>query len=80
MLNADGTVDESATVALRAKMAKQRGAVQLFDRGFESMAELKGRCKAETSLDAPAQPEFTRWAKVAEVVKTAKTAKTGKAA
>ena len=55
------TVDEKKTKALRAKMAKQRGKVKMFDRGGD-IAELKKRCKKETGLDAPRQPEFQAWA------------------
>ena len=54
-------VDEKKTKALRAKMAKQRGKVKMFDRGGD-IAELKKRCKKETGLDAPRQPEFQAWA------------------
>ncbi len=32
-------------------MASERGAKKLFDRGFESIDELKARCKAETGLE-----------------------------
>ena len=59
----DGSVDQAATVALRRKMAAERGSVKLFDRGFESIEELKARCKAETGLEPPTQPQFTKWAK-----------------
>ncbi len=61
----DAVVDLAATTALRAKMAKERGAVKLFDRGFESIDELKGRCLAETALPAPRQPKFNRRGKAA---------------
>ena len=61
VMNADHTVDEKKTKALRAKMAKQRGKVKMFDRGGD-IAELKKRCKKETGLDAPRQPEFQAWA------------------
>ena len=44
-------------------MAAERGSVKLFDRGFESIEELKARCKAETGLEPPTQPQFTKWAK-----------------
>jgi len=33
----------------------------MFDRGGD-IAELKKRCKKETGLDAPRQPEFQAWA------------------
>jgi hypothetical protein len=34
----------------------------LFDRGFESLEELKSRCLAETGLEPPVAPQFTKWA------------------
>jgi N-methylhydantoinase B len=70
VINADGSVDEPATKALRARMARERGPVKLFDRGFDSIDALKARCKAETSLEPPAQPQFTTWAQ-SKAVKTA---------
>ena len=60
VLDSNAVVDEQATTRLRAQMAGVRGAVKLFDRGFESIEELKSRCLAETSLPAPVQPQFTR--------------------
>jgi hypothetical protein len=39
-------------------MAKSRGAVPLFDRGFKDIAELKARCQAETGLEPPGAPQF----------------------
>jgi len=60
VISGDAVVDESATQRLRAQMAKERGAAQLFDRGFETIESLKTRCKAETALEPPAQPQFTR--------------------
>jgi len=65
IVDADGNVDAAATAALREHMAAQRGPKKIFDRGFESIEELKGRCKAETGFDPPAQPRFTKWAAVA---------------
>ena len=53
-------IDERATAELRKQMAADRGTKKLFDRGFESLAELKSRCPAETGLAAPTQPEFTQ--------------------
>ncbi len=67
VLNDKGAVDASATKQLREKMRTERGKPKLFDRGFESIDELKGRCKAETGLEAPAQPQFTKWAKAREI-------------
>ena len=61
VMNTDLTVDEKKTKALRARMTKQRGKVKMFDRGGD-IAELKKRCKKETGLDAPRQPEFQAWA------------------
>jgi N-methylhydantoinase B len=60
-----GKVDESATEALRAEMRAKRGPKKIFDRGFETIEELKARCKAETGFDPPRAPVFTKWAKVA---------------
>jgi hypothetical protein len=42
-------------------MASERGPTKLFDRGFESIEELKRRCLLETGLAPPAQPQFTKW-------------------
>ena len=57
----DESVDEAATAALRKRMAAERGTKKLFDRGFESIDELKARCKEETGLEPPQQPQFMRW-------------------
>ena len=65
VLKADSSVDVNATTALRQKMAAARGAVKLFDRGFDSIEELKARCFAETGLQPPTQPKFTKWAQKA---------------
>jgi N-methylhydantoinase B len=59
---ADGRVDAAASAALRAAMAKERGSVQLFDRGFKSITELKERCLAETGIAPPGQPRFLKLA------------------
>ena len=58
VLDADGVVDEAATRALRKAMAKERGKVPLFDRGFKNMDELKARCLQETGLPPPQAPQF----------------------
>ena len=60
-----GEVDAGATEALRAEMRAKRGPKKIFDRGFESIEELKARCKAETGFEPPRTPVFTKWAKVA---------------
>jgi N-methylhydantoinase B len=54
-----GEVDVAATAALRQRMAEARGAVRLFDRGFDSIEELKARCLEETGLPPPAAPRFS---------------------
>jgi hypothetical protein len=61
--------------SLRKQMASKRGKKKIFDRGFESIEELKSRCKAETGFDPPAAPRFTKWAAVAaEAMKRAEAA------
>ena len=67
--------DVPATEKLRAKLRAERGPVKLFDRGFDSIDELKGRCLAETGLPAPKQPKFTP-----RVLAAKKKRKAGKAA
>jgi N-methylhydantoinase B len=54
----NGELDQNATLALREKMASERGEIQLFDRGG-TLAELKARCLAETGLPAPTTPSWT---------------------
>lgn len=58
VLNDDCTVDEAATKALRAEMAKSRGEVKLFDFGG-SIEELRARCLEETHLPPPQPPGST---------------------
>ncbi len=55
----NGRVDKEATAALRSRMAKERGQVPLFDRGFANIDELKSRCQSETGLPPPAAPQFS---------------------
>ncbi len=62
VIKADGSADPAATEKLRAKLRAARKEVKLFDRGFKTIEELKGRCLAETGHPAPAQPVFTNWA------------------
>jgi N-methylhydantoinase B len=52
-----GEVDAAATEKLRKKLASERGASKLFDRGG-SIDELKARCKEETGLEPPERPKF----------------------
>jgi N-methylhydantoinase B len=75
VIDEDGVVDTAATVKLRAQMAKKRGPVKLFDRGFDSIEELKGRCLKETALPPPAAPQFTARAKAKTVAKGRKVAR-----
>ncbi len=65
VLNDDGSVDNDETEKLRKKLADKRGDVKLFDFGFDSIEELKSRCKAETSFDPPKAPVFQKWHQVA---------------
>jgi N-methylhydantoinase B len=60
VLDAKGEIEAAATAKLRATLAKQRGVVKLFDRGFECLDELKGRCLTETGLAPPMAPQFTK--------------------
>lgn len=57
--DADGTVDEAATTALRAEMSKDRGELAVFDFGG-SIEEIKARALEETGLPAPQAPTFAR--------------------
>jgi N-methylhydantoinase B len=61
VIKSNGSVDDKATKALRAKLAKKRGKTKLFDFGG-SVAELKKNCLKETGLPAPATPVFQKWA------------------
>jgi len=62
VIKPDLTADVAATEKLRSKLRTERGDAKLFNRGFESIEELKSRCAAETGLPAPAQPQFSKWA------------------
>ena len=57
VVNDDMTIDDAATTILRAKMAEQRGEVNLFDFGG-TIEEIKARSLAETKLPAPQTPQF----------------------
>jgi N-methylhydantoinase B len=63
VIKPDLSVDAAATAALRKRMAAERGPKKLFDRGFDSIDELKSRCLAETGLPPPAAPQFMQWAR-----------------
>ncbi|MEO1607690.1 MAG: hydantoinase B/oxoprolinase family protein, partial [Pseudomonadota bacterium] len=53
-----GAVDTTATKALRDKMAPAQTKIPLFSRGFDSIEELKNRCREETGFEPPAAPVF----------------------
>jgi N-methylhydantoinase B len=55
----DGSVDATATGALRAELREQRGEPGLFDFGG-TIEEIKARCRAETHLEPPSAPTFAR--------------------
>jgi N-methylhydantoinase B len=80
VIKADGTADLSATEKLRAKLRAARKEVKLFDRGFDTVEELKSRCEAETGHKPPQQPVFTNWAqkRIANDEAAAKAAAKGK--
>ena len=59
VIAADGSVDAPATQALRTKLRAQRGEFGMFNFGG-TIEEIKARCKAETHLDPPRQPTFSR--------------------
>ena len=58
VLTDDLAVDAGATEELRARLRSERGEKKLFDRGFDSLDELRARCLAETGLPAPKPPVF----------------------
>ncbi len=62
VIDADANVDQDATVELRRRMAAERDGIKLFDMGG-TIEELKARCREETGLEPPVQPEFPRWLK-----------------
>ncbi|MEP2732543.1 MAG: hydantoinase B/oxoprolinase family protein [Ascidiaceihabitans sp.] len=62
-----GKVDTAATTKLRETMESKRGEPELFNRGFSSIEELKGRCLKETGFEPPATPVFRgQFARAAE--------------
>jgi N-methylhydantoinase B len=62
VLTPDLQVDEAATTALRAEIAKTRPALQMFERGG-TVEEIKARAKQETGFDPPSTPKWPHWAK-----------------
>jgi N-methylhydantoinase B len=59
VLRADRTVDQAATVQLRARMKSERGETKVFDFG-PPLEELQRRCLDETGLPPPQPPRFRR--------------------
>ncbi len=51
-------IDHPSTDKLRQEMRTKRGKVKLFDRGFDTIEELKARCKEETGFEPPNSPKF----------------------
>jgi N-methylhydantoinase B len=64
VVRADFSVDQEATETLRRVLSDERGEIAMFNRGG-TIAELKARCKEETSFDAPRDPVFVRRAGLA---------------
>jgi N-methylhydantoinase B len=62
VVTADGSVDGSATQALREQMRRSRPPALVFDKGGD-IEDLRARAKAETGLDPPVAPRFPRWVK-----------------
>ena len=58
----DFSLDQTATDALRSRMAQERRTIELFDRGG-TIEELRARCKEETFLEPPKPPVFAKWMK-----------------
>ena len=56
---ANGAVDEAATEALRADKAANKSEAKLFNFGDE-LEELRANCLAETGLEPPAAPDFSK--------------------
>jgi N-methylhydantoinase B len=60
VIAANGSVDTAATEKLRAELRSKRGSIDsLFNFGG-SIEEIKAKCKAETHLDAPKTPVFSK--------------------
>jgi N-methylhydantoinase B len=72
VIRGDLTADVEASRALRDRLRAEHKEIKLFDRGFDSIDELKARCRKETGLEAPRQPQFSH--RVAEKKKPSKAA------
>jgi N-methylhydantoinase B len=60
ILNENGTADEAATEAERARQREARGEALAFDFG-PGLDETLARCKEETGLEPPAPARPLRW-------------------
>lgn len=56
----DLSVDLAATSALRAEMAKDRGPIEVIDRGGD-IEDILDRCLVETGIARPSRPTFPHW-------------------
>ncbi len=56
VINDDFTVNTGATETLRDKIRRERKPIEIFNRGFTSIDELRARCQGETGLPAPVDP------------------------
>jgi N-methylhydantoinase B len=56
----DGTADEAATEAERARQRGERGEAPSFDYG-PSLEDVLANCKAETGLEPPMPAKPLRW-------------------
>lgn len=66
VIAADGSVDQTATDALRGKLRSERqGDLPVFDFG-PSLDQLRASCANDTGLPAPIQPSWTNYAEAAE--------------
>ena len=60
VLNDDGSADEAATEAERARQRAERGDAPNFDFG-PSLEEVLANCKAETGFEPPTPAQPLRW-------------------
>jgi N-methylhydantoinase B len=60
VLNDDGTADEAATEAERARQREERGEALSFDFG-PPLEEVLARCEEETGLAPPVPAKPLRW-------------------
>jgi len=64
VIGADGTIDETATSALRDTLRAERGDTALFDYG-PGIEALREGCLTETGLPAPVQPQWAAHQQIA---------------